>query len=702
MKSWAVLRGAAPPISFHTWLATCVFAVVMSLTVSSALAAPSDLPFTAASLTEALGMGIMFETQLGEGPDTALNDPYLTAYGDVMEAAGFDAIRIRIGMEQFEASSGPAPGYSLTTDFVNDLTFLVDDILGRGMMALISPKGIEDGTTLSRDKQAAWWGQIAVHFQNHSHRLLFNLLNEPLAANFPNGIADIEDLYAALVAAVRPTNPTRHVVLLEQRISDEGPGETDFNVMAIPPDAEPYIMDFHVLGGVGPDQVAKKVGKLRQAWEFREATGTPVWVGAWNHGNWTDGFDFTELETVAQEFGDRKIPGIYLLFNGGAAGIYDTPATDRDGDGIYNEWNRPEVLPIVTTKGPYDWLPGGVHPITSYHARADAHVKSTDPASNFASTSDVDVSGTKESHFEFDVGRLPSGTVTNAILRVHCTQQGGDVIEVLPTITPWDETAITWNTRPAISGPVLDAQVVGQTGTWFEFDVTDVVTGNGTYGFVLSAPTPAGNTSFRSRDHDWGFDPDLVITVDPGILIATTKLRLQDDSGIAPNPSKRKIRFGARTKEMPTANRIVSPPRGSAGDPRTTGATLTVYNSNGGTQTTTVSLPAAEWVAVGTDADPKGYQFKTADPMAPLVFKVKVGDDTLRVVGRGPSWAYPLSAPPQGSVALRLQLGSGVTWCADAPARSGGSPPSTAKYDIVGKFVAEKQLVAPSTCPLTP
>jgi hypothetical protein len=71
-----------------------------------------------------------------------------------------------------------------------------------------------------------------------------------------------------LIAAVRSTNSTRHIVLLEQRVSDEGPGETEFNVMEIPAYATRSIMNFYVLGGLRADQVAKKKSKLRQAREF--------------------------------------------------------------------------------------------------------------------------------------------------------------------------------------------------------------------------------------------------------------------------------------------------------------------------------------------------------------------------------------------------------------------------------------------------
>ncbi len=251
-------------------------------------AAPPDAPPDYETLTTGLGLGILFEPQLGQGPDSNLNDPYLPQYGDVIENAGFTSVRLRIDMDQFSASSS-GPNNTLSTQFMNDLQFAVTNLLSRrtnSMYVLISPKGLEDGAAASELLMSNWWNQIAFRFSNTTHRLIFNLMNEPLirSGEFTN-MAQIESMYRALTTAIRPSNPTRYLVYCQvhdeyvsgtARIentaySDAGPGETDFIHCAIPTNAGPYrIYDSHFLGDESPAGEDKRTAKIRQAWEFRQ------------------------------------------------------------------------------------------------------------------------------------------------------------------------------------------------------------------------------------------------------------------------------------------------------------------------------------------------------------------------------------------------------------------------------------------------
>lgn len=47
---------------------------------------------------------------------------------------------------------------------------------------------------------------------------------------------------------------------------------------------------------------------------------------------------------------------------------------------------------------------------------------------------------------------------------------------------------------------------------------------------------------------------------------------------------------------------------------------------------------------------------------------------------------------------MRLSLGN-VGWCAEAPAKLAGSPPSSAKTDKVDKFTGQPRTPAPASCP---
>jgi hypothetical protein len=57
---------------------------------------------------------------------------------------------------------------------------------------------------------------------------------------------------------------------------------------------------------------------------------------------------------------------------------------------------------------------------------------------------------------------------------------------------------VTWANRPApASAPVADAAAVA-ADSWVEFDVTPLVTGNGTFDFLV-APTSRDGADFYSR-----------------------------------------------------------------------------------------------------------------------------------------------------------------------------------------------------------
>ena len=97
-----------------------------------------------------------------------------------------------------------------------------------------------------------------------------------------------------------------------------------------------------------------------------------------------------------------------------------------------------------------------------------------------------------------------------------------------------------------------------------------------------------------------------------------------------------------------------------------------------------VDLPASGWVLLGTPARPKGYRFvSTAGPVTKVILKV----DQLKIRAGGPAFGYTLDEPAQGAVAVGLSFDATTGWCASAPAKLRGNPPSTATSDRVGHFI---------------
>lgn len=176
----------------------------------------------------------------------------------------------------------------------------------------------------------------------------------------------------------------------------------------------------------------------------------------------------------------------------------------------------------------------------------------------------------------------------------------------------------------------------------------------------------------------------------PWVAIRTSALTLQDSPA---NPTRRKIAFRAQTRSDPAEHRVVPPAWGSAGDPALGGGTLVVYNAAGHGESVTVPLPAAGWERLGGPASPKGYRFRGTGTVRSVVVK----PDRLTIAGGTPSWSYPLVAPPQERVALRVTLGSARPWCAAAPAKA---PPSS--HDTASRFVAQPNSPPPAECPPVP
>jgi calcineurin-like phosphoesterase family protein len=143
---------------------------------------------------------------------------------------------------------------------------------------------------------------------------------------------------------------------------------------------------------------------------------------------------------------------------------------------------------------------------------ADARVQEANPSTNYGASylradggSDPDV----ESHLRFSVSGI-SGAVQSAKLRVHAYTGTADGPAVYGTGNAWTETGVTWSSRPGRLGAATDDKGSIGTNTWVEYDVTPLVQGNGTYGFVLVTSSSDG-VDIYSREAN-GLQPELMVT----------------------------------------------------------------------------------------------------------------------------------------------------------------------------------------------
>ena len=154
--------------------------------------------------------------------------------------------------------------------------------------------------------------------------------------------------------------------------------------------------------------------------------------------------------------------------------------------------------------------------LLSFSPVADARVEQANPDANYGYSrrlvTDEEPAAERRSYLKFEVSGI-SGPVTNAKLRLYSEAASVDGPELRPVVTNWDENSITWNTRPAATaGPVDDTAAIPPY-SWVEFDVTDLMNGDGTYAFRLSQYSHDGVT-FASREATTG-RPELLVETNP-------------------------------------------------------------------------------------------------------------------------------------------------------------------------------------------
>jgi hypothetical protein len=147
---------------------------------------------------------------------------------------------------------------------------------------------------------------------------------------------------------------------------------------------------------------------------------------------------------------------------------------------------------------------------------ADSRVEEASPDRNLGLAASLNTNGApgfrQESYITFSPAGL-SGTVTSAKVRFYVSYGSVDGPGIYATSGTWTERGLTWANRPPRSETALaDVGAIGP-GTWIEYDVSSVVTGDGTYSFAL-AQISWDSTGVNSREAAVNH-PQLVIHTTP-------------------------------------------------------------------------------------------------------------------------------------------------------------------------------------------
>lgn len=147
-------------------------------------------------------------------------------------------------------------------------------------------------------------------------------------------------------------------------------------------------------------------------------------------------------------------------------------------------------------------FPGvGLAATSSFAAVADTFVSATAPSRAFGNAAklDVDADPLKQSFIRFVVSGTNGAPISTARLRlfqVDSSGVGGRVWGVRSNA--WAES-MTWKRRPAIDGPRLGTFGAVTSGSWYEVDVTQFVTGDGSYSFAIDT-TSSNGSDWASRE----------------------------------------------------------------------------------------------------------------------------------------------------------------------------------------------------------
>lgn len=230
------------------------------------------------------------------------------------------------------------------------------------------------------------------------------------------------------------------------------------------------------------------------------------WASASGYGAYLDALHNNGIVQSQPTVTASSLPATATTFPSPTATITALPS--------FTATAMPSLTPTVTASSiPATTTVAATVATVRFLSEADAQVKESNPNTNYGRSKTILVDGASNSDIEgylrFTVSGV-TGPIQSAKLRLFDeTNASNNGPAVYGAGNSWTETGITWNRRPArTSGVVANTGAIALR-TWVEYNVTALVTGNGTYTFVLVADSTDGAT-FLSREGS--APPQLIIT----------------------------------------------------------------------------------------------------------------------------------------------------------------------------------------------
>ncbi len=129
----------------------------------------------------------------------------------------------------------------------------------------------------------------------------------------------------------------------------------------------------------------------------------------------------------------------------------------------------------------------------------DAYVQQDTPATNYGASTQITVDNSPVRNIMLKFNVQVIGTITGASLRlfqVDMSDRGGDFHT---TPSNWTETTVNWNNAPAANPTVFFSLGSVSSNTWYNVDMTQVVTGSGIFSLRVTSPSTDGS-HFSSKE----------------------------------------------------------------------------------------------------------------------------------------------------------------------------------------------------------
>jgi uncharacterized delta-60 repeat protein len=183
---------------------------------------------------------------------------------------------------------------------------------------------------------------------------------------------------------------------------------------------------------------------------------------------------------------------------------------------------------------------------------------------------------TRESYLRFDLSTLPTdpAAIIGVKLRVwgrqSATGTGVNVAAYSISNTSWSETGITWNNKPAAGATAIQTRTItGTTGTWYEWDVTNLVkqarqNGQSLVTLALRATNTTDPQALFNSDDATSNKPELVAQT--STPTAPTQAIVVDNDALA-LPEGGTASFTVKLAAAPTSDVIVTISKQAGSDP---------------------------------------------------------------------------------------------------------------------------------------